>query len=345
MTSERQRALIERLLSEAEDAVVAGQWDLVARHAQSVLALEASNPDGLALKAAAERLGADAPKQESLRAEGQGPADGVVAAFGNAELHPEAEDITSLTPYAGSPNDADDVLDALEVELIEKELELETLRAELDQFQKQYMRIVGAKYAELDGLRAEIAAAEAARNPSDASVQEEASRARAQAEESERARDGFDRNAPEPTRFNPSNELKQLYKSIARKIHPDLATNENDRAHRTMVMIEVNKAYQAEDEGALRRILLDWDTVGAALERDARRTSADVTAHQKVQDLRRRLHAIELELAALRSSELSLLTQKVHESELQGTDLLADLAAVVDRDIEEVRRHLAEYAQ
>ena len=42
MTSERRRALIERLLSEAEDAVVAGQWDLVSRYAQSVLALDLS---------------------------------------------------------------------------------------------------------------------------------------------------------------------------------------------------------------------------------------------------------------------------------------------------------------
>ena len=42
MTSDRQRALIERLLSESEEAVVAGQWDVVARHAQSVLALDLS---------------------------------------------------------------------------------------------------------------------------------------------------------------------------------------------------------------------------------------------------------------------------------------------------------------
>ena len=69
MTSDRQRALIERLLSEAEDAVVAGQWDVVARHAQSVLALEPSNPDGLALTAAAERMGAAIATEVPPRAE------------------------------------------------------------------------------------------------------------------------------------------------------------------------------------------------------------------------------------------------------------------------------------
>jgi len=63
MTSDRQRALIERLLSEAEVAVGAGQWDVVARHAQSVLVLEANHLDALALKAIAERLPASASTQ------------------------------------------------------------------------------------------------------------------------------------------------------------------------------------------------------------------------------------------------------------------------------------------
>ena len=56
MTSDRLRALIERLLSEAEDAVRAGQWDLVARHAQSVLRFESTHPDALAFRDAAEQI-------------------------------------------------------------------------------------------------------------------------------------------------------------------------------------------------------------------------------------------------------------------------------------------------
>ncbi|MSQ28900.1 MAG: dephospho-CoA kinase [Dehalococcoidia bacterium] len=70
-TSDRQRALIEQLLSEAElaEAVVAGQWELVSRHAQSMLALDPSNPDGLSLTDAAERIGAATPTQVPPRPE------------------------------------------------------------------------------------------------------------------------------------------------------------------------------------------------------------------------------------------------------------------------------------
>ena len=63
MTSDRQRDLIERLLSEAEEAVDAGQWDVVARYAQSVLALEPTNSYAIALKAATERMSAAIPTQ------------------------------------------------------------------------------------------------------------------------------------------------------------------------------------------------------------------------------------------------------------------------------------------
>ena len=79
MTNDRQRALIERLLSEAEDAVVAGQWDVVARHAQSVLALEPTHSDALAFKTLAERLASHSPKQQPPSAEHQVCADGLVA--------------------------------------------------------------------------------------------------------------------------------------------------------------------------------------------------------------------------------------------------------------------------
>ena len=122
MTSDRQRALIERLLSEAEDAVVAGQWDVVARHAQSVLALDSSNPDGLALKAAAERLSADAPKQESLRAEGQGPADGR-ALFNRGISHGAQGDTdATIADYTSVIEDYSDDTDPEMRELVAKAL-------------------------------------------------------------------------------------------------------------------------------------------------------------------------------------------------------------------------------
>jgi hypothetical protein len=46
-------------------------------------------------------------------------------------------------------------LDALEAELAERELDLATLLSELHRFELRYLRVVGARYAELDELQAQ----------------------------------------------------------------------------------------------------------------------------------------------------------------------------------------------
>ena len=55
MATERLRRRIEHLLDEAEEAISQHDWDVVRGHAQSVLALDPDNPDGVALIEAAER--------------------------------------------------------------------------------------------------------------------------------------------------------------------------------------------------------------------------------------------------------------------------------------------------
>ena len=55
MASERIRRQIDRLLDEAEQAVVLRDWSAVRQHAQDALVLDPENSDALALLAAAER--------------------------------------------------------------------------------------------------------------------------------------------------------------------------------------------------------------------------------------------------------------------------------------------------
>ena len=58
----------------------------------------------------------------------------------------------------------------LEADLVEQELQLSTLQAELAAFRDEYLRVVGRRYAELDDLKARIAEVKAARRPSDDSA-------------------------------------------------------------------------------------------------------------------------------------------------------------------------------
>ena len=146
-------------------------------------------------------------------------------------------------------------LATLEAELIQRELDLATLRGELADFENRYIRTVGALYAELDEIEAQIAEAQARRKPSDSDAQGRPHRARAQAQESsETAREIA---VPKP---KPTENQKKLFREVAKRIHPDLATNDADRARREKLMAEVNLAYENGDEAKLGDILADWES-------------------------------------------------------------------------------------
>jgi hypothetical protein len=111
------------------------------------------------------------------------------------------------------------VLAALEERLAEHELELATLQAELHEFEQPYLRTVGAKYAEFDEIAAQVAEARACLFPGNQSAWQEAEQARAQAPESAGAVAKAASTQPRE-KFKPSDEIKKLYREIARQLHP-----------------------------------------------------------------------------------------------------------------------------
>jgi len=66
-----------------------------------------------------------------------------------------------------------------------------------------------------------------------------------------------------------SEELKSLYHEAARRVHPDKAVTEAERGERERLMVEVNLAYEAGDEEALRRILAETDAEPEPVSTDA----------------------------------------------------------------------------
>ena len=115
-------------------------------------------------------------------------------------------------------------LAALEAELAQRELDLATLQAELRAFENRYLRIVGVRYTKLDEIEAQIAEALARLNPKDNKAKERAEQARYQAQESAHAT-GNIQEQKEPLRFKPSENLKKLYREVAKSIHPLTASS------------------------------------------------------------------------------------------------------------------------
>ena len=129
----------------------------------------------------------------------------------------------------------------LQAELAERELFLTNLRAELAAFEGEYFRQVGTLYAELDEWNAKIAERLAEQHGTE-EARSAAAQARTQAEESNAAVHG---EAAATREFTPSAELKAVYREVAKRVHPDLATDAADYHKREQFMAEAN-AFQTD---------------------------------------------------------------------------------------------------
>jgi len=217
--------------------------------------------------------------------------------------------------------------------LAERELELADLRTQLKSFEGRYLRQVGVLYAELDDWEAKIAEIEASLRPSPTASQQ-AQETRKRAEETHEATHG---EASKARDFQPSADLRSLFRETAKRLHPDFAKDEADRLLRTRLMAQANAAYSQGDAEALQRILDEFgnspesvqgEGVGAELVRIIR----------QIHQARKNIAAIENELSSLRASEIAQLKQDAEAAQQEGRDLLAELAADVRKRIEGVKK-------
>jgi predicted nucleic acid-binding Zn-ribbon protein len=212
-------------------------------------------------------------------------------------------------------------------------LELADLRAQLKSFEGHYLRQVGVLYAELDDWEANIAEIEASLKPS-ATASQRVQETRKRAGETHEATHG---EASKARDFQPSADLRSLFREAAKRLHPDFAKDEADRLLRTRLMAQANAAYSQGDAEALQRILDEFgnspesvqgEGVGAELVRIIR----------QIHQARKNIAAIENELSSLRASEIAQLKQDAEAAQQEGRDLLAELAADVRKRIEGVKK-------
>lgn len=232
-------------------------------------------------------------------------------------------------------------LESLKLKLVQRELELTTLQAELQFFESQYLRIVGIKIVKLDEIKAEIAEIFAKIHTNDETAAREAEQARARASESSQTMEYAEVNSIFHEDFASSENIKSLFREAAKRIHPDFAIDEKDQNRRTKLMAEINEAYKSGDEEKLRQILKEWDDspenivgddVGARLIRTIRQIA-------RVQN---RLSALEPEIVLLRHSDLYRLKLKVEEADKSTIQFLEEMVIQLDEQIIEQQRRLDE---
>jgi hypothetical protein len=231
---------------------------------------------------------------------------------------------------------------AVETELADCELRAANLRAELGAFERRYLHFVGSRYAELDELNAQVAERIAQARPQNERAQQAARDARARASSTKTT--AGEKSAHEPRPFQASPELKRLYRDVARRIHPDLTTERDDRARRQELMALANEAYERGDEAQLMKVLTAYECSPEAVKGDGAGPEL-IRVIRRISQARCRLSEIEAELQELLRSDLHQLKVRVDEAERSGRDIVGEIMAKVDEQVAQAKRRLDKLQQ
>jgi predicted nucleic acid-binding Zn-ribbon protein len=223
-------------------------------------------------------------------------------------------------------------LNAVRAALAERELELADLHAQLKSFEGRYLRQVGVLYAELDDWRAKLAELEATLRPT-MSAKQNAQEARKRAEETHEATHG---EASKVQDFQPSAELRRLFRDVAKRIHPDFAKDDADRQQRHDLMTQANEAYGRGDSETLQRILDDYDESSESVEGEGIGAEL-IRIIRQIHQAKKNIGAIEQELARLGESEIAKLMQDTETARQAGRDLLNELAVSIRKETADLR--------
>ena len=227
-------------------------------------------------------------------------------------------------------------LDDLKQKLAGEELLLATLKAELIIFEKRYSKQVGKLFEELDELDAKIAEIYYKLHPTDFEAKENFDYVKDYASHPENDPTSEKEEINVSKHFKTTETLRSLYHKIAKLIHPDLAIDPLEKEMRNEWMREVNSAFEMNDEDTIKKILEDCEKIinkqKPILEFKCERL------RKMILQIQLRIQSIKREFQMLRQSELYLLMIKVREAEINGIDLLSDMANGVKEKINDRKK-------
>jgi hypothetical protein len=145
--------------------------------------------------------------------------------------------------------------------------------------------------------------------------------------------------APEPPDEVTKEELKKLFRTLAKMFHPDLVTESYEKKRRADVMAKINKAYAAGDAASLKALL----EVPSEPEPVYEKTRAELVAElrSEVRRLDGVIRELTFTLHSLTNSDTVKLMLDVSIARQQGRELLVEMAKDLTIKIERVEEEIA----
>ena len=233
----------------------------------------------------------------------------------------------------------EDLLKQRQIILAELELTLSTISANLRQFEIEYYLSVGSKYVEIDQLQAILDKILSSKFPFDKAASKKASESQKKADQSARDAEEVKGKHRGKNKFEPTSELKVMYRELAKLLHPDLTLDETEKERRHELMQQLNKAYQNGDLRTLHDILesernnpesITGEDIGSELVRTIR----------KIAQVEKRIKQLEADIESLRTTDLFLLQEAAAKETQQGGDLLHRLSVDLDGRIRFLREQV-----
>ena len=138
--------------------------------------------------------------------------------------------------------------------------------------------------------------------------------------------------APSSLNEDERKAIKQLFRQLARRFHPDMAVDAADREYRTQMMAAINAAYAAGDLEKLQQLALEPDAADLVEYAQTDQQLAEALARE-IERCRRRLAEIRQELAHLEQHQSTRLLRRAQQAEAEGRDLLAEMVRRLEEQI------------
>ena len=218
------------------------------------------------------------------------------------------------------------LLAELHIQAAELEAAVKEERRKIREFEKRWKPAVGKRYIELEDIKEKTA-----------TLRRLAKLARAGQLETEPQKDESE-EAPHEA-FRPDEEARKLFRTLARKIHPDLADDFEDRRLRHELMTEATRAYRARDHRRLQWLIEHWDaSPGLVQGRDL--DSRVERANQQIAWERYRIQDLNYEFAGLGASSSSEIMREAEEARKEGRNFVAEMRNRVLSDLVQAKSHL-----